>query len=259
MSASRCFSAWYEASGRPNDHRSGGSRPSAPYIWSTRSDRLGNLQARGQAGTAARCRLRHRRRRRRRRSEEPAPTRTADRRTGGPGRRSDPAPPSVPARPRPRAPASVRPTPSALTRITSAPAAASTNRLRPYSTRSVAVFLEHDVDEAVDAPPVGVFGQCPGGGRGARHQPGYDDVDQRGRTRARERVDDDVHGQQRSRRDHPSHLLGHDREVDHRIVGEAPTTERRRREERRPAELRGASPDEQGRTHARRPRARGSR
>ena len=242
MSASRCFSAWYEASGRPNDHRSWRYSTVAPYIWSTAP----TVSATCNASASWHCR-----------SMSPAAPPTSPT-TELRGTRTDSNRRSANRRTRStlRPGTTVRPgawvattstcvgpaDASALTNTTSAPAAGFDEPLATGQQEVGAVFRQRHVDESLDPPHVGVFGQRPGGGRGARHQPWYDRVDQCGRAGTRERVDDDVHRQQRSRRDHPSHLLGHDREVDHGIVGEAPTAERRRCEERRPAELGGALP-----------------
>ena len=65
---------------------------------------------------------------------------------------------------------------------------------------------------------------------------------QLGRSAARDRVGDDVGGHERSGRHEPSHLLGHDGEVDDALTREAAATVVLRDEERRPPELGTAGP-----------------
>ena len=62
------------------------------------------------------------------------------------------------------------------------------------------------------------------------------------RTTPRDRVGDDVRGHERSGRDEPTHLLGHDGEIDDALTREAPTAVVLGHEERRPAELRTPRP-----------------
>ena len=70
----------------------------------------------------------------------------------------------------------------ALTSTTSAPVPASTNRLRPDNRRSAPSSTSTVVDEPSTPHTSAIFGQRPGGGRRARHQPRHHRFDQRGRA-----------------------------------------------------------------------------
>ena len=131
----------------------------------------------------------------------------------------------------------------AVTSSSSACAASSTGVLTPSSTRppsdAGAVAARAD-RHAVLVPTAAGPGDAPRGHDLTGDDAGQHLGPQLGRTAAGDRVGDDVGGHERSGRDQPAHLLGHDHEVDDALTREAAATVVLGHEERRPAEL-GAS------------------